>query len=336
MNESKEDIMDIEFHYYMTYIIARRAGFKSDDAYIIAYSSQYTDDNTEHLYISRDTPDAYESYISQTVNILKPQKELMRIYPVFHFLPGSLTEIAGDSARRADGKLHLMNTIPDSLSGRKVLTEALASNNPYRIGIATHAYSDTFAHQNFVGADDGFNDMAGLLEKLIPSVGHADVKHSPDIPNGLWQDRRLVPSHTSIDNKVRFLDAAGYLFDIYRGLSTADNDRSSLLEDLGDAIGESTSTKTQRVNRYKKLIGGEFIKYDDNGWFNEAVDFTTMDTFDSGTGDTVPVSESRWVWKDNYKASHWFKFQEAVKGHQEYVLANIVRPIYATMEQTTW
>ena len=76
--------MDIEFHYYMTYIIARRAGFSPNDSSVIAYSSQYTDDNTEHLYISQDTPDAYESYISQTVNILKPQKELMRIYPVFH------------------------------------------------------------------------------------------------------------------------------------------------------------------------------------------------------------------------------------------------------------
>ncbi|HOW54122.1 MAG TPA: hypothetical protein PLR60_05635 [Syntrophorhabdaceae bacterium] len=42
------------------------------------------------------------------------------------------------------------------------------------------------------------------------------------------------------------------------------------------------------------------------------------------------------MWKDNYRESHWFKFQEAVKAHQEYVLTNIVRPIYATMEQTTW
>lgn len=326
--------MDIEFHYYMTYIIARKAGFSSDDSYIIAYSSQYTDDNTEHLYINQGTPDEYESYISQTVNILKPQKELMRIYPVFHFLPGSLNEISGDSARRADGKLHLMNTIPNSLSAQKMLTEALGLHDLYRIGIATHTFSDTFAHQNFVGADDGFNDMAGLLEKLIPSVGHADAKHSPDIPNELWQDKRLVPSHASIDNKPRFLDAAGCLFDLYRGLSTDDDTRRSLLTDLGNAIGDSTSTKTQRLKSYKDLIGGEFTKYDKDAWFKEAIGFTTVDV--TGGGDTVPVTETRWAWKDNYKATNWFKFQEAVKAHQEYVLTSIVRPIYATMEQTTW
>lgn len=326
--------MDIEFHYYMTYIIARRAGFSSDDSSIIAYSSQYTDDNIEHLYISQDTGDAYESYISQTVNILKPQKELMRIYPVFHFLPGSLTEIAGDSARRADGKLHLMNTIPNSLAARTMLTEALSLNDLYRIGIATHAFSDTFAHQNFVGNNDGFNDMAGILEKLIPSVGHADVKHSPDVANQIWHDKRLVPSHASIDNRQRFLDAAGCLFDLYRGHFRDDDARRLILADLGDAIGDTASTKAQRMRNYKALIGGEFIRYDENAWFNEAVGFTPADT--SGTGDTVPGTETRWAWKDNYRASHWFKFQEAVKAHQAYVLANIVRPIYATMEQSTW
>jgi hypothetical protein len=52
--------MDIEFHYHMTYIIARRAGFSPNDSYVIAYSSQYTDDNTDDktgpFYISQDTP----------------------------------------------------------------------------------------------------------------------------------------------------------------------------------------------------------------------------------------------------------------------------------------
>ncbi len=328
--------MDIEFHYYITYIVARRAGFNANDAYIIAYSSQHTDDNTIVHNISQGTPDAYANYISQTMNILKPQKELMRIYPVFHFLPGSLGEISGDCARRADGKLHLMNTIPNSASARMALSEALSSNDLYRAGIATHTYSDTFAHQNFVGADDAFNDMAGLLEKLIPSVGHADAKNQPDVPNELWQDMRLVPSHASVDNKARFLEAAGCLFDLYRGRLTAGDDKDKLLDDIKGAIGDSASTREERIDTYKKLIGQEFIEYGEKDWFKEAVDFTAIDTFDPGHGDTVPVSTTRWAWQGDYRATRWFKFQEAVKTHQEFVLANIVRPIYATMEQTTW
>ena len=37
--------MDIEFHYYMTFLIAGKAGFGKDDTATIAYSSQYVDDN---------------------------------------------------------------------------------------------------------------------------------------------------------------------------------------------------------------------------------------------------------------------------------------------------
>jgi predicted GNAT family acetyltransferase len=39
--------MDIEFHYYMTHLIALRAGFKPDDAFVIACASQHTDENDE-------------------------------------------------------------------------------------------------------------------------------------------------------------------------------------------------------------------------------------------------------------------------------------------------
>ena len=37
--------MDKEFHFYITYIVAQKAGFGPEDSYRIAYSSQYTDDN---------------------------------------------------------------------------------------------------------------------------------------------------------------------------------------------------------------------------------------------------------------------------------------------------
>jgi hypothetical protein len=37
--------MDIEYHYYITYLIALACGFKIHEAYIIAYSSQIVDDN---------------------------------------------------------------------------------------------------------------------------------------------------------------------------------------------------------------------------------------------------------------------------------------------------
>ena len=37
--------MDIEFHYWITGIVALKAGFNDKEANIIAYSSQHVDDN---------------------------------------------------------------------------------------------------------------------------------------------------------------------------------------------------------------------------------------------------------------------------------------------------
>ena len=230
--------MDIEFHHYITYIIARTAGFRPEDASIIAYASQYTDDNDTVYTINKDGSDEYSNYISQTMDIFNPQKEFMRIYPVFHFMPGTLPEIIGDSARRGDGKLHLMNTVPDNLNGKQLINAALYSHNLYSIGIATRMYADTFAHQNFVGFDKSFNDMKGILENLIPSIGHADAKHKPDMPALIWKDGRLVSSHSEVDNKKRFLEATRCIYDKYAAYLHSSNDNQDLIAAIDKAIGD--------------------------------------------------------------------------------------------------
>ncbi|MEW6161851.1 MAG: DUF6765 family protein [Nitrospirota bacterium] len=320
--------MNIEFHYYITYIIALRAGFKPDDAYVVAYSSQYVDDNSKIFEISPGTANAYSNYISQTLNIVKPKKELMRIYPIFHFMPGIIDDIETDSARRCDGKLHLLNTIPDNRNAQEILQASFNSNNLYRIGIATHIYSDTFAHQNFVGYYDSFNSMRGLLEVTTPDIGHADAKYKPDWPALLWEDKRLVPSHSKVNNKSRFLEAAGRLFEEYRRYlnttyisSVATQDRDNLVLEIDKAIGDYDGTNEQRedrIARYKASIGENFIDYKKDAWFNEAV------------RKKIGFLKWNYEWKENYQESHWFKFQEAVKTHQKEAKI-ILKPIFENM-----
>jgi hypothetical protein len=46
--------MQKDFHYDIIYAIAKEAGYKDDEAYIIAYSSQYVDDNTDREYSAFD------------------------------------------------------------------------------------------------------------------------------------------------------------------------------------------------------------------------------------------------------------------------------------------
>jgi hypothetical protein len=65
--------MDIEFHYYMTYLVAARAGFRPAAAAIIAQAAQEVDDNHIPIAVSKGTPAEYESVISQTMDILHPR-----------------------------------------------------------------------------------------------------------------------------------------------------------------------------------------------------------------------------------------------------------------------
>jgi hypothetical protein len=146
--------MDIEFHYYITYIIAKNAGFKNKDAFNLAYASQYADGNDAQCTLNKGSADEYRSYVSQTMCIWKPQKERLRIYPCFHFIPG---EFESNSGLRIDGKLHVLNTTPNSKNANLILSEALKTEDIYRIGLAIHSYADSWAHQNFVGSEDVFN-----------------------------------------------------------------------------------------------------------------------------------------------------------------------------------
>ena len=139
--------MDIEFHYYMTYLIAAKAGYSVSDSTIIAHAAQSVDDNHIPVRLVDDGGISYENSISQTMDILRPHEDSL-IYPIFHFIPG---DPKAPSTRRTDGVERQMVTTPNSALANKMLDAALKSKDLYRIGVSAHGYVDTWAHQNFVG-----------------------------------------------------------------------------------------------------------------------------------------------------------------------------------------
>lgn len=315
--------MDIEFHYYITHILAEKAGFSSEDAQIIAYASQYVDDNNQQYTIDKDKPDEYQNYISQTLNILKPKHELIRIHPCFHFLPGDYC-YHGELMKRKDGLLHILTTTPNSKNVNKLMDAALQSANLYQIGIATHCYADTWAHQNFVGYEHRFNSMRGLLENVIPDIGHADAGHKPDIVNRIWYDKRLVPGNREIHNKERFLEAAKHLFDKYsryvdRKIKSRDIEKawSELKRKLGRAIGKedraSSGGRAKRSEKYLSLAKS-LKKYRKDTWFKRAIK-------------TGGLLGDIYLKRSNFYNSHWYKFQQAVKEHQKTAMV-LLKPAF--------
>jgi hypothetical protein len=340
--------MEIEFHYYMTYLIAARAGYAPAEAAIIAQSAQEIDDNHIPIRVSAGTPFAYESVTSQTMDILRPKHD-EKIYPIFHFIPG---EPEAPSARRKDGLMSEWTTTPNSTLANDMLDTALKSGDLYRIGASTHAYADIWAHQNFLGKDDAYNEMPNetLTQKLestisLMRIGHALAGHRPDIPGLIWHDNRLIDP--TIDNTQRFMDAAAHL---YRKLVATrnpgpsethlDGEAASLTADLRSDIGPSSTTSSQqdsaRIARYQARAltppyGGQPVpayreaKWSDVAFVEQHSDIKQQiaifaeektgmvgDVLDFGTRISC-------TWKDTkrYQETDWWKFQEGVRAHLE-------------------
>ena len=324
--------MDTEFHYYMTGIIAKAAGFSNDEAKTIATASEYVDENDVCLKIEdRSGGEVYENYISQTMNILKPKRRLMRIYPVFHFVPGDPMD---DGACRTDGKMHLLNTTPGNEIADNLINAAFKSPEDvrlYRIGIATHAFADTWAHQNFVGWYDYFNNI-GMDPK--PDIGHADAEHHPDWPAHRWEDERLVENE--IDNTERYINAAENIYNKYRGYlelvnRNADTGWDDLCSQLIAAMGSSFSGNSncyseERISRYNKIAPwpGEF---DEAEWFDAAIETKVRGLKDSDKGllSMFTMLRDKLYWRDGVdrEKTDWFRFQESVKEHQRFAMGSL-------------
>lgn len=312
--------MKIDFHYYLTFILAKKAGFDQSDASTIAYSSQYTDDNNTRFLIDEGKPTQYQNYFSQTMNPLKPQKDRLRIYPCFHFIPGDSNS---PSAKRTDDKRHPLNTTPDNENANLIVDEASKTRDLYRIGIAAHAYVDTWAHQNFVGFEDNFNGFKGFPACLIPDIGHADAGSKPDIPFLIWDDARI---NKTISNKNRFLDAAEKLFSkfcrcIDPKITEADiaEKWTNLSTKVSNAIGKEGKRILEK--RMEEVVSGlkkieNPPQYEEKDWFNEAIEVKEIQSFAKSQRQRHSVYDYRYFWKANYLQSRWYKFQEAVKAHQ--------------------
>lgn len=323
--------MDKEFHYHITGIIARRAGFSVEEARTIAHASQLVDDNDTLCSIhDEDSGTEYEVYISQTMDILKPKRELMRIYPIFHFLPG---DPLAPSARRSDGKMHILTTTPRNNLARKIMKATRKEKSPYRLhrlGVAAHAFADTWAHQNFVGWYDGIN---GQDMNLLPNIGHADFINHPDWMGHCWNDSRII--NNQVNNHHRFLDAAKCLFQEFSLCTRGKNKDASwpvLQEDLQNAMGpvfsgEKLMGAEARLEKYDKLF--RLPDYEPRTWFNSAVE-TSIKGLPDDFMPSLTVFKDHHQWKGNWQNSDWYLFQEAVKAHQAFCMKELT-PLFEQM-----
>ena len=219
--------MQKDFHFYTIYALARSAGFDTENSYIIAYSSQHTDDAKYEHALEFVNGGRFQQVLSAhrffDLDALD-KATCYRIWIPFHFLPGNL---GVDFYER-------MLTRSNSIVAQRIIDDFLSSDlkqySLHRLGIILHVYADTWSHQNFIGLiRENLNDIKALkikgetggsfrtilkdlrakvLEYAAPKLGHAQAGTIPDEPFREWEYKNHHGKKLDISNSQRALDAA--------------------------------------------------------------------------------------------------------------------------------
>lgn len=240
--------MQKDFHYDVVYALAQLTGFNQEEAYKIAYSSQYVDDAI-HYGIIKFMNGAMYARISSAhsnfdlynnTNIIKNQF----VWVPFHFLPGNcnLPREQGNDRDYVDRLICYAN----SYISREMVVTCLKQKGTlsalHRLGITLHVYADTWAHQGFAGIitdknriqnlnytdtstgiikfhQDIIKEMEDVLHQSINyylPLGHAAALSYPDLPylnewSFDYQDDRGTVNR---NNTEIFIEAADHIYKI--------------------------------------------------------------------------------------------------------------------------
>jgi hypothetical protein len=296
--------MEKDFHYHLTYSAVKLTC--CDRADVIAYSSQFVDDNNEGQFLIDEENTFFPEKIPANGGHFYPMmtqslspKSLdgyvqKYVYVPFHFLPG-------DNSVEINGIRNPLSTTPGSDNARFLLKSALDSDDPYRIGIALHTFADTWSHQNFTGLRESWNSVYpwyNLFKSIVPNIGHAEAGHSPDVISEDWMDHRL---EAKINNGKRALEAIADIYKTLRQKSGKGPRWSDVAKSYREII--ETFNYDQRIERIAGFLNdnglGPIPQYSKDSWIDAALDRT----------------EGKITMRAGFPGTDWYKFHQAAKAH---------------------
>ena len=322
--------MRIDFHFYTIYALARSSGFTPNDSYVIAYSSQQTDDAMDEERILFENEDYFDPVRTAHKNI-DPGALLDRtcrmIWVPFHFLPGNDgIDFFERMVTKADGKI-----IREII--RRFLDTPKLAYSLHLFGIILHAYADTWSHQNFLGIRHDMNNISNLkilntgISEYAPTdidilnLGHVQAGHIPDEPYVDWEYQNYKGEIVTISNIERALQAArgcyNLLLNFFNKFPTFEpfeiipweNIRNKLeelfhfsgeIEECGEAWRSAISNGEIGFAPFGRDL---HLDYGDKEWFEAAIDKKRV-----MQGESEYIAFEK---KDGFENSDWKHFNEA-------------------------
>ncbi len=161
--------MQIDFHYYGTYTIARAAGIKEKTAHIIANSAQFVDDCVDksikcNFKDGSSIVPIITAHHGESIENLKRDDQRM-VWVPFHFLPGNIgSEFTERLVCQKDSDIALQMLDHSLFYPYKPFQK-------YLVGITSHVYADTFAHYGFSGVSSRRNEVdTGSIDYSVNDV----------------------------------------------------------------------------------------------------------------------------------------------------------------------
>lgn len=236
--------MQYDMHYYAIYTLASAAGIPKPDAETIALASQSVDDQCIEDFRQLPTGEAVYGIATAHHPLNAGARVLSHIHDdsrlvwlPFHFFPGnSGTTFTERLITRKNSAL--INQLLDFY----ISSQSIEANKPYileLLGIALHAYADTFSHYGFSGIATASNRITPNsisldTDSLHPSIiaylehkamelnadlansaelGHGGVLTYPDLPYLRWSYEDANQVRVQRDNPIDYLDACAFLYD---------------------------------------------------------------------------------------------------------------------------
>lgn len=363
--------MQIDFHHAVTYIVARLAGFSPGEAEIVAHSAQYVDDatNSGTIYF---TNGAQYTRIASAHRMLDyenmDQLASHHVWLPFHFLPGNLSEPASDSPVPFSGEEFRERCVcrPNSHIAREMMQDVIKRQERpyalYRLGIASHVYIDTWAHQGFVGYQDPRNRASdissvspekdksllaklhrmfgermtdlksGLVGDILP-LGHGAVLSYPDQPYLVWSYTNGLGERIERDNPRDFLAAIQALYQFYRRYRDYASEGQLVLTKEyavpaafmridGCLRSFVESTGEERHTRWAEAVRQGVFEFDD---FPDYVAKGEGSWKHQALGTTAADGDDEaYEFISGFLSSHWKHFHDALQIHRLHILNELL------------
>ncbi len=349
--------MQIDGHHALTYIAARFAGFDKRQAAVIAYSAQYVDDATNFGVIHFNNGAMYSRISSAHKMLDYRNSEALanhRVWVPFHFLPGNGNKPAGENP--TGSFINKLVCFPNSYVAINMLQAcAYDFDKPYalhRLGVAMHAYADTWTHQNFAGVNNKINEASNIvsssksmdksfvnkivnyfLSEAFP-LGHGAVLSYPDRPYLVWEYRNGFDRLIKRNNPEIFIDATDKMcramqcfrasdltmnLESMPGLPVDDAEKiRSLLESVKNDNGEDRHKKwLAEIEKGSFSFGPEKVQYTAKGkgsWKHQSI----------GQLNAVDTGKEVFEYKKSFLSSNWKLFHDALQAHRFDILHDVL------------